>query len=81
MSANEEAFQSLRRKFDHQPMKETFEEIAADWLEEALEPFPALAFSQETFQIVEAPDPQGGTLRFLVPLDGKRGFCYYLRKP
>ncbi len=61
-------------------MEEAFEEIATDWLAEAIKPFPTLAFSHETFQIVEAPDPQGGTLRFLVPLDAKRGFCYYLRR-
>jgi hypothetical protein len=62
-------------------MKVTLEEIAPDWLEETTTPFPVFALSEETFRIVEATDPCGGTFRFLVPVDAKGGLCYYLRRP
>ena len=62
-------------------MKETIEEIAPDWLEEANKPFPLFILSPESFQMVETPDPRGGTLRFLVPTDSNSGTCYFLYKP
>jgi hypothetical protein len=62
-------------------MKETIEEIAADWLEEASQPFPVLALSEKSFQMVETPDPRGGQLRFLVPMDSDSGIAYFLHRP
>jgi hypothetical protein len=62
-------------------MKETIEEIAPDWLEEANKPFPLFLLSRESFQMVETTDPRGGTLRFLVPTGSNGGTCYFLYKP
>jgi hypothetical protein len=62
-------------------MKETLEEIAPDWLEEARKPFPIFALGNEAFQMVETSDPRGGILRFLVSVDSNSGICYYLYRP
>jgi hypothetical protein len=61
--------------------KETLEEIALDWLQESSNPFTVFMFNQESFELVEAPDPRGGILRILVPLESTAGICHYLYRP
>jgi hypothetical protein len=67
------------------PFKDTLEEIleqiALEWLQEATEPFPVFLLNQESFQMVETPDPRGGSLRVLIPLGPNGGICYYLYRP
>ena len=38
--------------------KETLEEIASDWLQESSNPFPVFIFNDESFQLLETPDPR-----------------------
>jgi hypothetical protein len=61
--------------------KETLEEIASDWLQESSNPFPVFIFNDESFQLLETPDPRGGILRILVPLESSAGTCHYLYRP
>jgi hypothetical protein len=61
--------------------KETLEEIASDWLRESSNPFTVFMFNHESFELVETPDPRGGILRILVPLESPSGICHYLYRP
>ena len=61
--------------------KETLEEIASDWLQESSNPFPVFIFNDESFQPLETPDPRGGILRILVPLESSADTCHYLYRP
>ena len=38
-------------------IKDSLQEIAADWLQEATNPFPVFVLKQAWFEMVEAPDP------------------------
>jgi hypothetical protein len=61
--------------------KETLEETAAEWLQESSNPFPVFVFNDKSFQLLETPDPRGGILKILVPLESPAGICHYLYSP
>jgi len=61
--------------------KDTLEAIASDWLQESSNTLPVFICNDESFQLLETPDPRGGILRILVPLESPAGICHYLYKP
>ena len=62
-------------------IKDSLQDIAADWLREATNPFPVFVLQQACFEMFETLDPRGGSLRILVPLDADQGTCHYLYRP